>query len=159
MFPMNQYLQNSRSSSFLIRDILRSDGTYNPGDKYSSVEQTFGGSSASMYAGQGASSCQNIGYYPNTTVCYPDFRKGIFEFMIQSFRSYPDSLNNPLPNKPRFLLVCSTSLLKTLWGKKKLLVKSNFSFFRSVFFYLFGELSKLCRLGEVYYIRAWTEIE
>ena len=47
---------------------------------------------------------------------------------------------NPFPNKPWFLRVCSTSLLKTLWEKEKLLVTSNFSFFHSVF-YRFGELS------------------
>ena len=35
---------------------------------------------------------------------------------------------NPFPNKPRFLRVCSTSPLKTLWEKEKLLVTSNFSF-------------------------------
>ena len=35
---------------------------------------------------------------------------------------------NPFQNKPRFLRVCSTSLLKTLWKKEKLLVTSNFSF-------------------------------
>ena len=40
---------------------------------------------------------------------------------------------NPFPNKPWFLRVCSTSLLETLWEKEKLLVTSNFSFFRSVF--------------------------
>ena len=34
----------------------------------------------------------------------------------------------PFPNKPWFLRVCSTSLLKTLWKKEKLLVTSNFSF-------------------------------
>ena len=32
------------------------------------------------------------------------------------------------PNKPWFLRVCSTSLLKTLWEKEKLLVSNNFSF-------------------------------
>ena len=35
---------------------------------------------------------------------------------------------NPFPNKPCFLRVCSTRLLKTLWEKEKLLVTSNFSF-------------------------------
>ena len=35
---------------------------------------------------------------------------------------------NPFPNKPWFLHICSTSLLKTLWEKEKLLVMSNFSF-------------------------------
>ena len=47
---------------------------------------------------------------------------------------------NPFPNKPWFLHVRRKSLLKTLWEKEKLLVSSNFSFSRSVF-YLFGELS------------------
>ena len=41
---------------------------------------------------------------------------------------------NPFPNKPWFLRVCSTSLLKTLWEKGKLLVTSNFSFSHSVFY-------------------------
>ena len=36
---------------------------------------------------------------------------------------------NPLPNKPLFSCVCSTSLLKTLWKKEKLLVTSNFFFY------------------------------
>ena len=49
---------------------------------------------------------------------------------------------NPFPNKPWFLRVCSTSLLKTPWEKEKLLVMSNFSFFYSVF-YLFGELTAI----------------
>ena len=41
---------------------------------------------------------------------------------------------NPFPNKPWFLRVCSTSLLKTVGEKEKLLVTSNFSFFHSVFY-------------------------
>ena len=49
---------------------------------------------------------------------------------------------NPFPNKPWFLRVSSTSLLKTLWEKEKLLVMSNFSFAQSVF-YLFGKLSAI----------------
>ena len=48
----------------------------------------------------------------------------------------------PFPNKPWFLRVCSTSLLKTLMEKKKLLVTSNFSFSISVF-YPFGQLSAI----------------
>ena len=40
---------------------------------------------------------------------------------------------NPFPNKPWFLRVCSTRLLKTLWKKEKLLVTSNFTFSHSVF--------------------------
>ena len=45
---------------------------------------------------------------------------------------------NPFPNKPWFLRVCSTNLLKTLWKKEKLLVTSNFSFSHSVFYPLGG---------------------
>ena len=41
---------------------------------------------------------------------------------------------NPFPNKPWFLRVCSTSLLKTLWEKEKLLVTSNFTFSHSAFY-------------------------
>ena len=41
------------------------------------------------------------------------FSRGIFYMVI-----------NPFPNKPGFLHVCTTSLLKTLWGKEKLLVKA-----------------------------------
>ena len=51
-------------------------------------------------------------------------------------------LFNPFPNKPWFLRVCSTSLLKTLWEKEKSLVTSNFSFSHSVF-NPFGELSPI----------------
>ena len=46
---------------------------------------------------------------------------------------------NPFPNKPCFLRVCSTCILKTLREKEKLLVTSNFSFPHGVF-YPFGEL-------------------
>ena len=49
---------------------------------------------------------------------------------------------NPFPNKPRFLRVCRTKVLKTLWGKEKLLVTSNFSFSHSVF-YPIRELSAI----------------
>ena len=70
------------------------------------------------------------------------------------------------PNKPWFLHVCSSSLLKTLWEKEKLLMMSNFSFSHNAF-YPFGDLSaifikfkivscklfqfgrsKICRLGK-----------
>ena len=55
---------------------------------------------------------------------------------------------HPFPNKPWFLSVCSTSVLKTLWEKKKLLVTSNFSFSHSVF-YPFGELSAILITFEI----------
>ena len=66
---------------------------------------------------------------------------------------------NSFPNKPWFLYVCSTCFLTTLWKKEKLLVTSNFSFSRSVY-YPFGELSsifikfeivvcKVCQFGRV----------
>ena len=59
-------------------------------------------------------------------------------FVIFLIFSVSDSFN-PFPNKPWFLQVCNSGLLKTLWEKEKLLVMSNFSFSHSVF-YLFGEL-------------------
>ena len=58
---------------------------------------------------------------------------------------------NPFQNKPWFLCVCQTSLLKTQWEKEKLLIMSNFSFPLHVF-YPFRKLSaifikfKNCRL-------------
>ena len=57
-------------------------------------------------------------------------------------------LLNPFPKKPWFSLVYSTSLLKTLWEKEKLIVMSNFSFSHSVF-YLFRELSAVFNKFEV----------
>ena len=69
------------------------------------------------------------------------------------------NLFNTFRNKTWFLRVCSTSLLKTLWEKEKLLVTNNFSFSHSIF-YPFRELStifinfkivicKLFQFGEV----------
>ena len=55
---------------------------------------------------------------------------------------------NPFPNNPWFSQVCSTSLLKTLWEKEKLLVTSNFSFSCSVF-YPSGELSAIFIIFEI----------
>ena len=55
--------------------------------------------------------------------------------------------NIPFPNEPWFLRICGTSLLKTLWGKEKLIVKSNFSFFLSVF-YPFGYISAISITNE-----------
>ena len=85
----------------------------------------------------------------------------LFDYTIVLFQ---DCLFNLFPNKPWVLHVCSTSLLKTLWEKKKLLVKSNFSFSHSVFYPL-GELSaifikfkivvcKLFQFGRVY--NSWS---
>ena len=55
---------------------------------------------------------------------------------------------NHFPNKPLFLLVCSTSLLKTLWKEEKLLVTSNFTLFHSVFC-PFRELSAIFNKLEI----------
>ena len=58
------------------------------------------------------------------------------------------TLFNLFPNKPWFLHVYSTSNLKTPREKEKLLVTSNFSFFRGVF-YLFRELSAIFNKFEI----------
>ena len=63
----------------------------------------------------------------------------LYKFNKESM--YPQSFKS-FPNKPWFLRVCNTSILKTLWEKDKLLVTSNFSFSHSVF-YPFGELSTI----------------
>ena len=70
------------------------------------------------------------------------FSKGFFFKVINSF-----------PNKPWFLRVCSTSLLKTLWEKEKLLVMSNFSFSNSVF-YLFRD--SFCHFRQIWNCRLQT---
>ena len=61
----------------------------------------------------------------------------VFLFFIRCHIFPRENSLNPFPNKPWFLRVCSTSLLKTLWEKEKLLVMSNFSFSHGVF-YPFG---------------------
>ena len=62
--------------------------------------------------------------------------------------AYQHFLLNPFPNKPWFLRVCSTSFLKTLWEKEKLLVTSNFSFSHSVL-NPFKQLSSVCIKFEI----------
>ena len=90
-------------------------------------------------------------------------------FPILSIKPRISSLQpNPFPNKPLFC-VCSTSLLKTLWEKEKLLITSNFCFSHSIF-YLFGELSdiylnikivacKLSRFGRGLEFVAWERVD
>ena len=56
-----------------------------------------------------------------------------YHIQITSIVIFYAGIINPFPNKPWFLHVCSTSPLKTLWEKEKLLVTSNFSFSRSIF--------------------------
>ena len=59
---------------------------------------------------------------------------------------------NSSPNKPLFLHVISTSLMKTLWNKEKLLVTEQFLLFPQLSsaesFNL--EESEICRLGKGY---------
>ena len=54
--------------------------------------------------------------------------------------SAPQYCFHTFPKKPWFICVCSTTLLKTIWEKEKLLIMSNFYFSHSVY-YSFGELS------------------
>ena len=62
---------------------------------------------------------------------------------------------NTFQNMLRFLRVCSTSLLKTMWEKEKSLVTSNFSFSHSVF-YPFGELSTIFIKFEIVVCKLFT---
>ena len=74
--------------------------------------------------------------------------KNVTSISIQAYAHVFNRPLSPFPNKPWFLRVYSTSLLKTLWEKEKLLVTSNFSFFHSVFYPL-RELS-------VIFISVWN---
>ena len=91
--------------------------------------------------------CWKSGFTPFATM-FCLLSKTFFGILATFKLSSANALNsdklwfNPFPNKPWFLSVCSTSLLKTLWEKEKLLVTSSFSFSRSVF-YPFGELSAI----------------
>ena len=71
-----------------------------------------------------------------------DFQNMVYEPIValSSTNTTKIAPFNPFPNKPWFLRVSSTSLLKTLWEKEKLLVMSNFSFSHCVL-YQFEELS------------------
>ena len=60
---------------------------------------------------------------------------------------------NSFPNKPRFLRVCSTSLLKTLWEKEKLLVKEPFLLFPQCFLLV---LRTFCNFNQVWNCRLQT---
>ena len=75
---------------------------------------------------------------------------------------------NSFTNHPSFLHVCSTSLLKTLWEKEKLLITSNFSFSPTVF-YPFWEIyiifiklkiviCKLFQFGRVYNLEIFVRM-
>ena len=66
--------------------------------------------------------------------------------LLCSCFSYCLNIFNPFPNKPWFLRVCITSLLKTLWEKEKLLVTSNFSFSQSVFYHI---LRSFCHFHQI----------
>ena len=78
---------------------------------------------------------QTHNHQVTSPTCSPLGHPGRFQF--------GQDLNvNPFRNKPWFLRVCSTSLLKTLQEKEKLLVTSNFFFSHSVF-NPFGELSAI----------------
>ena len=83
------------------------------------------------------SNLQPPGHESDTLTTEPSGRGFRFEPATSAAESV-----NPFPNKPWFLRVCSRSLLKTLWEKKKLLVTSNFFFSHSVFYH-FRELSAI----------------
>ena len=57
--------------------------------------------------------------------CFPGASKGV---IVWEWVKTSRKCINPSSNKPMFLRVCRTSILKTLWEMKKLLVTSNFPF-------------------------------
>ena len=70
------------------------------------------------------------------------FERASFTDTSKGVTSFPDTSKSvtvrewvtPFPNKPWLLRVCSTSLMKTLWENKKLIITSNSSFSHSVFY-------------------------
>ena len=70
----------------------------------------------------------------------PDVLRKMAKTFIQEVSMFLPFTINFFQNKPWFLHVCSTSLLKTPWEKEKFLVMSNFSISHCVF-YPFEELS------------------
>ena len=62
---------------------------------------------------------------------------------VNTARACPCVSLIPFPNKPLFLCVCTTILLKTLWEKEKFLVTSNFSYSHCVFHPFWRALSHI----------------
>ena len=85
---------------------------------------------------------------PFPTVFSKDLYCRLFKTRACLGKGYTCSFINPFPNKPWFLHVCSTSLLKIVREKEKLFVTSNFSFSHSIF-YLVGELSVIFNKLEI----------
>ena len=76
---------------------------------------------------------------PNFNLTYIGLKKVIRNLSLKPIIPIKTSILpcfyfNPFPNKPLFLHVCHTFLLKTMWKKEKLLVRSNFSFSHSFFY-------------------------
>ena len=88
------------------------------------------------------SACWLAGFLFTNENHFADVNQSDEKYDCQAFLECVFEPFNTFPNKPWFFRVGSTSLLKTLWEKEKLLVTSNFSFSRSDFYPL-GELSAI----------------
>ena len=66
---------------------------------------------------------EDVDYKHRSTTVFQNFSTHTTEMKCMEMK------DSPFRNRPWFLCVCSTSLLKTLWEKDILLVTSNFSFF------------------------------
>ena len=71
------------------------------------------------------------------------------------------SVFNPFPNKPWFLHVCSTSLLKTLWKKGEIARKEQFLLFPQCFLpywttFCHSHQTKICCLQT---LSAWKSLK
>ena len=79
---------------------------------------------------------------------------GVKHFTTETRGTPPNSsIVNPFPHKPLCLCAWSIRLLKTLWEKEKLLIKSNFSFSHSVF-YLVSSMVQWIRLP--FFLLVWV---
>ena len=57
---------------------------------------------------------------------------------------------NPFPNKPWFLRVCNTSLLKTLWEKREIACNEQFLLFPQCFQTLWRTFSHVYQISNIY---------
>ena len=62
------------------------------------------------------------------TCTYLSLISSVINFALLGTANCDKRSINPFQNKPWFLRVCSTSLVKTLWEKENLLVTSNIPF-------------------------------
>ena len=98
---------------------------------------------------KGESSCtQDFLFFPQCFLLFRKLQLICVKLRILAVYAFYCKMSLTLSQTSPVFYVCSTSLLKTLWEKEKLLVTSNFSFSHSVF-YSFQTLSAIFSKFEI----------